>query len=439
MGYLVYGLGISGIACANFLTKTHKVSVYDDNKKLVKDLLDKKIIDCVALGKLNVQTLKSIDNIILSPTVRLSDRLLRIVHKLKINVWGEFEFASQFCVAPIFGVTGTNGKTTTVNFLHQIFLASNVKSHLVGNVGSAFSGEIDKIEANDKVVAELSSFQLENVSNLKLESASILNIAPDHMDRYTGFSQYSLAKENILKCLVNGKTWLNYDDKNLRLLGLNYAQSCFFSLKKLPNELEGVFIDDGFVYYKQGKQLDKLFSLDSFLIAGEHNKTNLLCAIGLAISAGLTSKQIETSLPLLKLPRHRLEFVKKVGSVSFYNDSKATNLHAVMAALKVFKERVVLLLGGSDKGEDLSNLTLPKNVELVITFGELGKKFYKALKGKVNIKSCEKLYDAVYSANKLAPPNSVVLLSPGGASFDEFSSYSERGEYFCELVNEIKV
>ena len=436
--YLVYGLGISGLACANWLSKQYKVWVYDDNKKLLNDLFDKNLVaNCLNVDRLDEKNLKNIDHIILSPTVRLNNRVLKLAEKLEIKVWGEFEFASQFTSAPIVGITGTNGKTTTVNFLHSIFSFLGKKSHLVGNVGTPLSEVIDDIKPTDIVVAELSNFQLENSSHLSLNQAAILNIAPDHLDKYKNFDEYFLAKQNIIKC-ANGKVLLNYDDPKLRLLGKNYAQSEFFSLSKLPKNLNGAYFDRGIIYLQKNGKHEKLCSTAEFKFQGEHNLANLLVAVFLAYKSGVEVRDIEKAIPNLTLPRHRLEFVRKVNGVDYYNDSKATNLHAVMSALKNFENKsVVLLLGGSEKGEKLSGLTLPSCVISVVAFGKLGKRIHKVLKGKLCVKWYKHLFDAVGYATKIAPAGSVVLLSPGGASFDEFSSYAERGEYFCELINEI--
>ena len=437
MNYLVYGLGVSGLACVELLlNRKENVWVFDDDKLRLSELVNKGIVNskCRVVKKLNKDTLQSIEAIILSPTVRLN-KLNRLVNELDIKVFGEFEFASQVCKAPIFGVTGTNGKTTTVNFLHQLCCFAGEKAHLVGNVGTPLSEIVDNIHSTDVVVAELSNFQLEHSEKLKLKSAALTNIAPDHLDKYSSFEEYFLAKQNIISC-VTDCVFFNYDDKNIRKLATKCQRYQFFSTQYLPSEQNGLFIEQNDVYSKQNGHKTKVLSLDSFILKGAHNLSNLMCAISLGLNTGLSAGEIESSLGKLTLPRHRLEFVKKVNGVEYYNDSKATNIHAVNSALANFRNRqVVLLMGGSDKGEDFSKFKLPQFVVTLITFGAMKNKIAKQVKAACNVFRCESLADAVWMAKKLALD--VVLLSPGCASFDEFDSYAERGEYFCELVKEI--
>ena len=428
---LVYGLGVSGLACVEFLlAKKIPVCVYDDDKNRIAELLDKKIVSCQVIENITA-SIKDIDEIILSPTVRLNAKLQKEAFRYNIKVWGEFEFASQFCTAPIYAVTGTNGKTTTVTFLQQILSFCGKKTFLVGNVGTPFSEVVANVKPSDVVVAELSNFQLEHSSNLKLQSAGLVSIAPDHLDKYDSFDDYFSAKQNILYC-VSDKVFLNYDDSLVRSLAKKCKNFEFFSTDSMLKN--GICCFDGEVYSVKNGHKSKLFRLDNFSIQGKHNLSNLLCAVSLALNIGLKASEIEKSLTKLTLPRHRLEFVRNVDGVDYFNDSKATNIHAVISALNNFKNRkVTLLLGGSEKNEDWSSLVLPFCVKNVIAFGASGKKIMKALRKQTDVTLCESLFDAVYEAKEKA--SDVVLLSPGCASFDEFFSYSERGEYFCELVN----
>ncbi len=431
---LVYGIGVSGVACVDFLlSRNEQVCVYDDDKAKLKDFFDKKLLDnkCVLLTKLDEKALVNVEKLILSPTVRLNEKLVNLTKRFNIKVFGEFEFASQFCLAPIFGVTGTNGKTTTVNFIHQMLVFNDKKSFLVGNVGTPFCEMLNKIGKTDVVIAELSNFQLEQHSNLHLQSAAITNIAPDHLDKYNSFDEYYMAKQNI--CWVASKVFLNFDDELVRVLNKRCNEFAYFSV---DNEVsDGLFIKDLFVFYAHRGCTQKVLSIENFPFKQRHNLSNLLCAISICLEMGLSANEIEKNLSRLTLPRHRVEFVRNVEGIDYYNDSKATNIHAVMSALDCFKNRkVTLLLGGSEKHEDWTKLSLPPCVSNVVTFGFCGKKIAKALKKQTRVFVCESLFDGVILAKEKA--NDVVLLSPGCASFDEFFSFEERGDYFCEIVND---
>ena len=223
--YLVYGLGRSGISVANFLIKNEEnVFVYDDNNKLAQELKMGGLLNqnCEIIDKLCAKTLRIVHCIVLSPGVKLSKKLQKLVKEFNIEVIGEMAFASKFCTAPIYAVTGTNGKTTTVNILAHIFKLAKFNTHLVGNVGNPFSNEVDLIAPNDKVVCEVSSFQLEYSQGFSPLAVGFLNIAPDHLDRYASFEEYFSAKKIILdRVQENGKIFLNYDDEKVRKLGEN--------------------------------------------------------------------------------------------------------------------------------------------------------------------------------------------------------------------------
>ena len=437
--YLVWGLGISGLgAISLLLTKNQKIKVWDDDKKKLLDFQEKHLLpNCLILTKLDKKSLADVDCIVLSPTVRIDKKTEKLTQDLGIKIMGEFSFASNFNKAPIFAVTGTNGKTTTVNMLHSIFTHAGLGAHLVGNVGTPLSSVVNEINPEDKVVAELSSFQLENIEGVSASAVAITNIAPDHMNMYSRFDDYVSAKRNILTTVQSKKVFLNYDDPILQKWGDD--RSKYFSLTPLPQNMDGMYVSKGWIYSVQSGKHDPIMPAPN--LGGEHNLSNFLCAACLAYSAGVSFKKIADSIPHLVIPRHRQEVVRILNGVSYVNDSKATNIHAVKSALLNNKnKRIVLLLGGSDKGENwgefLSNL--PANVICVITFGELHKALGKILKklGKPHF-DCADVYEAVYKGKSVANLGDVVLFSPGGASFDEFSSFEERGDYFCELVNEL--
>lgn len=441
--YLVIGLGVSGISASSFLLKNNfNVFVYDDNKNKAKELKNSNILhnNCEIITKLNEKSLFHIDCIILSPGVVLKEKIKKLIKEFDIDVVGELAFASKYCEAPIYAITGTNGKTTTANLLDTIFKTAKENSHLVGNVGNAFSGEVDKIAQNDKVVCEVSSFQLEYSQGFAPYAVGFLNIAPDHLDRYKDFEEYFNAKKLILERVGDGKVFLNYDDEKLRKLGEN-CNCEFFSTSLLPNKIDGIYHENNKIYQKKGEKTQYIVDLSKNKLLGEHNLSNILCAVSLALYAGITPEIIQKSIKNFKAPRHRMEYAGKINGVLFYNDSKSTNIHSALSAVKCFDDnKILLMLGGSGKGEDFNQLfvNLPNNIKYLITFGKMGKKLAKIAKnnGKTNIFQCKDVFDAVVCARKLAEQNDIVLFSPACASYDEFNNYRERGEYFCNLVME---
>ncbi len=436
--YLIYGLGRSGIAAANLLSKNDEnVLLYDDNKTRLAEIYNSGLVPktCEILNKLCAKTLCVVHCIVLSPGVKVSPKLAGLIKKLNIRVLGELNLAAYFCPAPIYAVTGTNGKTTTCTLLYDMLRSAKLGSHLIGNIGIPFTSVVDSISPSDSVVCEVSSFQLENPAGLNFRASAVLNLAPDHLDRYAGFSEYVDTKRNILDC-THGKVYLNYDDPLVRDFGKDRTDCEYFSLSPLPEGIAGLYYQNGVIY--RGEQ--PLLSLKKCKLLGKHNLYNILCATSLALYAGADVANIERALNRAKLPRHRLEFVGRINGARYYNDSKATNIASTTVALECFeKNSVILLLGGSDKGEDFFGFlnNLPKNVYKVIAFGRVGKKIYKiAKKCGINVVYAPRLDEAFIFSKDVARSGDVVLLSPACASFDEFSNFEERGDFFKSLVEQ---
>lgn len=444
MNYLVYGLGRSGVAVANFLAKNEEsVYVYDDDKNLANELQKGAILskNCSTMQKLCAKTLCIVHCIVLSPGVKIDKKMQKLIQEFKIEVIGELAFASKFCTAPIYAITGTNGKTSTVNYLTHIFEIAKFKTHAVGNIGNAFSNEVDKIAPNDKVVCEVSSFQLEYSQDFKARAVAFLNIAPDHLDRYKDFDAYFNAKKLILdRVEKNGKIFLNFDDEKVRALGEKYKNVEYFSLNSLPSEYNGVFVEDKKIYKKVANETHFVASLDKCKLIGSHNLSNLLCAISFSIYDGVLPQSIQKAINTIKPIPHRIEKVGELNGVAYYNDSKATNTNSTMVAVSCFDKNIWLLLGGSDKGENFKDLlqNLPQTVRHIVAFGKMGRKIAKiARKLKLfEVFSYDNLVSAFECAKSHAKSGEVVLLSPACASFDEFHNFEERGDCFKNLVLE---
>lgn len=440
MNYLVVGLARSGIsACELLARKGEKVFAFDDDKKKVKELINLNILNqnVTVVPKLNKKVLTDIDKIILSPGVP-KERILGIVKRYNILVESELELAFKNAPCDVLAITGTNGKTTTVNILGEI-LKQSKDVFVVGNVGEAFSGKVLEMKKNSVAVCEVSSFQLENIKTFRPKIVGFLNIAPDHLDRYLTFEEYAKAKLKIFENMKkNDVAVLNFDDLVLKKFcdGLN-IQKLYFSRQPLPEDVQGAFLQDDKIILKLGNKTEELCVKDVKL-KGVHNIYNIMCASIMARKYGIDLQQIQLALQTFKGLKHRLEFVGEIGNIKFFNDSKATNIHSTLTAVNSFKENIVLLLGGSDKGENFAILfeNLPTNVVKIVTFGKLSKKIFShgVCANFKNIEKAENLEDAFNKAVSNLSGDEIVLFSPAGASFDEFANFEERGEFFEYLV-----
>ena len=443
--FLVVGLARSGIAATNLLIEKNKnVYVYDSDKKKIYNLLKSNELNqkAIIVKKINNKLLNNIDTIVLSPGIKTED-WQEIAYKHNNKLVSELELASQFCPCKICAITGTNGKTTTTMLLAKILEDSKITTFVVGNIGTAFSGEIMKMKNENIAVCEVSSFQLENIQTFKPNVVGFLNISPDHLDRYKTFEDYKKAKLNIFKNLDNSCTAvLNFDDENVKNFCFSNFNSLFFSINsKIPNNLNGAYLQkNSLIFSKKGENIGKI-SLKNIKLKGLHNIENILCACLMAYVLGVSFNSMEKSLNNFIAPSHRLEYVGCLASIKFYNDSKATNIASSLSALKSFKEDIFLLMGGSDKGENFALFfnALPTNVKKIFVYGRMANKIMRhaAIAGYNSISSFENLEQAFTEAVKNAYENCVILLSPACASFDQFKNYEERGEYFKFLVQEI--
>ncbi len=444
--FLVVGLGSSGVSVTNFLVKNNEyTAVFDKEKGKARDFIDKNLIpkSVEVVDKLCAKSLSGVTKIIISPGVVLDKKIINIIKEKGIEIEGELAYSSRFCPAPIYAITGTNGKTTTATFLAQILKYAKKKTWALGNIGTPFSSVVDKIALKDSVVCEVSSFQLENSAGFSPYAVGITNIEPDHLDRYKTFDNYLDAKKIILSRVGEGRVFLNFDDYITRTLGENKTNCEYFSTGELPRGFNGFFLRDNEIFTRKGDEIKPIINISKFKLVGEHNKSNLLCAVSLALYSGILPEVIEKAVRTLRAPKHRLEFVGKINGALYYDDSKATNIASSKMAVDAFGDKKIwLLLGGSDKGENFKKFIakLPNNVVRLVCFGKMGKKIAKiAQKEKrQGIFLCKNLLSAFICAKQGAKKDEIVLLSPACASFDEFANFEERGEYFSGLVSEYK-
>ncbi len=438
---LIVGVSKSGFsACCFLLERGARCFVYDDAEtdtvKATEKTLAEKGATAVYKSEIS-ELLPEITMVVLSPGVAIDHDIPVKAKKLGKRIIGELELASEFCVSPIIAVTGTNGKTTTCTMIDDILKSGGVKSVLCGNVGTPFSSVLDKLGYDTVVVAETSSFQLETVARFTPHIAVVTNITPDHLSRHYNMENYIYLKSKLLSNLRESEyAVLNYDDKIVR----NFAEKTkgkvvYFSAE---NEVNGAYVSDGTIFYK-GKRIAELSMLP---VSGEHNVLNLLAAVCVAEITGMTDEAIFEGIRGFKGVKHRIQYVKTVAGVDYYNDSKATNADASEKAIDAMKKPVVMILGGKDKGLDFDALfekIKNSQVKSVVLTGESAPRLYEtaAKAGYENAFVASDFEIAVRLAALIAKSGDAVLLSPACSSYDRFSSFEERGDEFIRIVEDL--
>jgi UDP-N-acetylmuramoylalanine--D-glutamate ligase len=443
----ILGMARSGQAAAILLQK-HGAQVFISDNGSINDLNEPiKVLQSLGIdfetGKHSDRVLDA-DYIIVSPGVPSSARIIRDAENKDITVISELELASVYCRAPIIAVTGTNGKTTTTTLIGKIFEHAGKPNRVGGNIGNAFSGFAEDITKDETAILEVSSFQLDHIISFHPKISILLNITPDHLDRYNyDFEKYIASKCRIFENQTE-KDYLifNYDDEQtreqVRRLASRHVKTLPFSIKERFRE--GAFVVDSklstFIMDKE----HQLLSIDSIGIKGTHNLYNAMAATLSAQICGINSRIVAESLAQFSGVEHRLEFVREVNGVKYINDSKATNVESVWYALQAYKEPLVILLGGRDKGNDYAKLLQPvrEHVKSIIAIGESAQKVVDAFKSIKPVTIADSMESAVKKAQAAAAPGDIVLLSPACASFDWFRNYEHRGRVFKEIVMSLK-
>ena len=420
---LILGYGVSGNAVEELLkSKNISYKIFDENIDLNNENF---------INKINNKILKLFDLIVLSPGVSIYNKYVKMAKKHKIDVVSEIEFASWFCGKYIIAVTGTNGKTTTVNLIDHIFKTLGVKTELVGNVGNPFS--LTYKSNVDVSIVEVSSFQLEAIKNFKPNIAVLLNIDYDHIDRHKTFKNYCNCKFEIFK----NQTHLDYAIINKSVSELKYGDNCLNDVQKLYINSD-IYVKDNFIYINKDNIQIKVCNISKFKSINTCID-NILASVLVCFIYGLNLKDVINAISSFKVAANRLEVVKTVDDVTYINDSKATNIHATKYALDALKNKdIVLMLGGFDKKLNFEPFfnNIPNNVVKVVLFGQVANRLEKTCKKckYFNYVKFDKLIDAITYCKANAPKNSCVLLSPANSSFDEFESYKKRGDFFVENI-----
>lgn len=444
----VIGAARSGVAAARMLkNKGYEVFLSDGteeakiNPKYVEDIKNSGI--GYEFGS-HSERVYDTDLVVVSPGVPQSSKVIQTTIERNIELVSEVEVASWFCKGKVISITGTNGKTTTTTLIGEIFKDAGYKTLVCGNIGTAFSEVVDETDENSIVVLETSSFQLDNVKYFKPFIAIFLNITPDHLDRYESFDKYLESKMKITGNQNSSDYFVfNYDDELVRKSvkdNVNATKSAFSLNSLVKKEVEtGAYVDnfDLIYYYYMGEE--NIIDTQKLIIKGEHNVYNAMASVISAKIFGIERECIKKSLENFKGVEHRLEYIRDINGIKFYNDSKATNVNSVWYAIKGFKEPLVLLLGGKDKGNDYSEIEkeVKDHVKHIIAIGDSKMKVYNYFKEIVPVTMAESFEDAVFKAAGSAAKGDVVLLSPACASFDMFDNYEHRGTEFKRLVNSL--
>lgn len=440
---LIIGMAKSGIAAAEKMQELGAdIILVDrtDSPNLRKQAanLEKKGIN-TRLGAHSVSDLDEKDLLIVSPGVPSSNNLIVEAKKKKIPVWSEIELAYQLIKAPIVGITGTNGKTTTTMLVGEIFDCAGRKNIVAGNIGPPLVSFSDA-DADSTLIVELSSFQLDNIVDFHPRISALLNITEDHLDWHPDFADYIRAKSRLfLNQTEEDFAILNFDDPLVKqLAGSIKARSVPFS--KQSRKEKGIYVDNGKIIADIDKK-QEICSLDELNIMGEHNLENTMAAVAVAVVSGIPTDKIREAIRKFKGVAHRIEFVASVNGVEYYNDSKATNPDAAVRALRSFDVPVVLMAGGRNKGNSFRNLAaeIEKRTKAVVVFGEAADEIYSYIKDiGLAVTKARTVEEGVKKAHSLACSGDVVLFSPACASFDQFSSYSERGHTFKNAVIDVE-
>jgi UDP-N-acetylmuramoylalanine--D-glutamate ligase len=352
-------------------------------------------------------------------------------------VWGELELASHFLTRPVIAVSGTNGKTTTTTLVGKFLTASGIAALVGGNIGTPLVSLLEQQQDADYLVLEISSFQLDTAPHFHPQSAALLNITPDHLDRYPDYAAYVASKASLFRSMEPTETKvLNYDDTLVRPLGQGLGNVLYFSGSKPL--AEGAWLADGVIKVRLPRTPEQEFPLAEIRLKGAHNLENIMASLLLSFTAGAQPRACREVLAAFAGLPHRLEWVATNAGVDFYDDSKGTNVGAVARSLSSFDRPVILIAGGRDKDSDFSLLNdlIRERVKALVLVGETKERLARVWEGLAPAYLAADMTEAVAQAAGLASPGEVVLLSPACASFDMFRDYAHRGETFQKAVKE---
>ncbi len=436
---LIYGLGITGISSIKALSKMGtQVYVYDskDKKDLEKVFKDLEGFDYSYVEEVEAIDWKNLDYMLKSPGIRRDNSLVKLARDQGLEVVSDLELAYRIWGGSrMIAITGTNGKTTTTSLVAHILSQAGIKNHLVGNIGIGLLWKMYE-NPDDYFVLESSSFQLASVEEFNPFLGAIINISEDHLDWHGSYEDYISSKLNLARRMTENQSLiLNYEDPLYdRMVSETRADIIRVSTKRK--------LEDG--YYLDGKSLSyrgiEIINRDEISLVGIHNVENILFAIALTSSMNVDLRVIREAIMTFKGVAHRIEYVDKIKGVSYYNDSKGTNVDSTVNALRGFENQVILIAGGYDKNVAFDQIFEGrKNIKSLLLIGQTKYKLYETAKnhGVKNIELLNSLSEAVTRAYSLAQDGDVVLLSPACASWGMYDNFEQRGNDFKKAVQRL--
>jgi len=441
---LVVGVARTGIATALFcagrtavVTATDSRSEAEIGQEIAANLRAANVT--LELGGHQEQTFLRQDLIVPSPGVPADAPLLQAARAKGVPIWSEIELAYRFRQGKLIGVTGSNGKTTTTSLIEHILRTASFPTILAGNIGTPLISCVDRMTHDTVTVVELSSFQLELIQSFRTDISVFLNLTPDHLDRHGSMDSYTSAKARIFANQTEEDfAILNADDVATTPLAPARPRLYWFSRRQ--RVAQGAFLRGSEIVFRDDGKEEAVLKREELPLPGAHNLENVLAAVVATRIAGAGSKAVREGVLSFAGVEHRLEFVAEINGVRYYNDSKATNVDATLKALDAFPGRILVILGGKDKGSDYTPLQAPlrERAVLALLIGAAADKIASQIDGAVAIERAGTLDHAVEIASQEAHAGDVVLLAPACASFDQFQNYEHRGQVFKALVHELE-
>lgn len=445
---LILGAGISGLGAAHVLLRHGAEVLISDLKDTIKDKKEKAALEeqgaQFCFGPQTTALLDGVDTVVVSPVIPRENGVVSAALERNIPVISEVELAYQVTKAQILAITGTNGKTTTTTLLGSMLSHSGKPFALAGNLGISLSREAELLPDTGWIAAEVSSFQLEFIKTFQPKAAVILNITPDHLERHHTMEAYVAAKARIFENMDETDcVLLNAEDpytQKLREMAESHTHVCLLSTEHEVEE--GAYLEgDWLVIRRQGETI-RLCRTEELQLKGKQNYQDVLAAAFLAHEGGVPTDIIISSMKTFTALPNRIEFVRKLDEVSYYNDSKATNTDAAIKGMEAFEKPVLLIAGGYDKGTPLEDFMeeVKQHTKELILLGAAAKRFESAAKsaGVSSIHLVKDMKEAVLLGRELAIPGDVVILSPACSSFDMYHNMEERGMDFKRIVNALK-
>ncbi len=443
-GFSVLGMGKSGIAAANLLARLGGDVLLSDGKDS-PELRAKaeQRVDYRVQTVLGRETVRQGDVAVLSPGIPPAARAFRDAYRLASEVIGEVELFYRLFPGRILAITGTDGKSTTTTLATHLLNEAGIRAHAAGNLGNPVCDLVGAVGDDDVVVAEVSCYQLLTTMRFRPQVALVTNLAEDHLEHHGSFAAYVAAKARVIQRQAHGDvfvrnlddpclaSWLRPEDPWTRDNGQHVRD-----ISRSGPVADGAFLLDGGLHLARDGHEVRVADRGQFPLPGEHNTENLLLALAAANSMGADAVGLAKGLATYRGLPHRIERVRVLDGVTFFNDSKATNPHAAITALRAFDRPVVLIAGGFEKGLPLSDLSVEveRRCQAVVLTGDSADRMRRELPRSVPSEIVDDLEFAVIRALELARPDGIVLFSPAASSFDRYTSFEERGDRFREIV-----